>query len=146
MKVWVLEQRVRQLEFEVLRQDNKISNLSDKFVDLKLDNSKPPRSRRQNRGTGNRGNMSRPMMNGPQGYNSGNFDTSSEHELHHESFYELNTHFRNDGTDCIDTDNFIAQNRESEIVTEVGHMVDKIDNPNQLQPNNFLGDVVHSKR
>jgi hypothetical protein len=30
MKSWVLEQRIRQLELEVLRQDNKLNNLSDK--------------------------------------------------------------------------------------------------------------------
>jgi hypothetical protein len=34
MKNWVLEQRIRQLELEVLRQDNKLSKLSDKMIDL----------------------------------------------------------------------------------------------------------------
>jgi uncharacterized coiled-coil protein SlyX len=39
MKSWVLEQRIRQLELEVLRQDNKLNNLSDKMIDLRIDNS-----------------------------------------------------------------------------------------------------------
>ena len=39
MTNWVLEQRIRQLELEVLRQDNKINNLSDKMIDLRIDNS-----------------------------------------------------------------------------------------------------------
>ena len=39
MKSWVLEQRIRQLELEVLRQDNKLNNLSDKMIDLRVDNS-----------------------------------------------------------------------------------------------------------
>jgi hypothetical protein len=39
MKSWVLEPRIRQLELEVLRQDNKLNNLSDKMIDLRIDNS-----------------------------------------------------------------------------------------------------------
>lgn len=39
MKNWVLEQRIRQLELEVLRQDNTINNISDKMIDLRIDNS-----------------------------------------------------------------------------------------------------------
>jgi hypothetical protein len=39
MKSWVLEQRIRELELEVLRQDNKLNNLSDKMIDLRIDNS-----------------------------------------------------------------------------------------------------------
>jgi hypothetical protein len=38
MKSWVLEQRIRQLELEVLRQDNKLNNLSDEMIDLRIDN------------------------------------------------------------------------------------------------------------
>jgi hypothetical protein len=34
MKNWVLEQRIRRLELEVLRQDNELNKLSDKMIDL----------------------------------------------------------------------------------------------------------------
>ena len=60
MKSWVLEQRIRQLELEVLRQDNKLNNLSDKMIDLRIDNSnmktiqyrKPNRKNKQKPKTG----------------------------------------------------------------------------------------------
>ncbi|CAG2255579.1 unnamed protein product [Mytilus edulis] len=43
-----MEQRVRSLEFELLKQDNKISNLADKFIDFKIDNGrKQPRTRKK---------------------------------------------------------------------------------------------------
>ena len=60
MKSWVLEQRIRQLELEVLRQDNKLNDLSDKMIDLRIDNSnmktiqyrKPNRKNKQKPKTG----------------------------------------------------------------------------------------------
>ncbi|CAG2247185.1 unnamed protein product [Mytilus edulis] len=45
---YAMEQRVRSLEFELLKQDNKISNLADKFIDFKIDNGrKQPRTRKK---------------------------------------------------------------------------------------------------
>ncbi|CAG2237180.1 unnamed protein product [Mytilus edulis] len=58
LKSWFLEQRMRQMELEICKQDNKISNLSDKLLDLRFDNNnQSTRSRqRQNRGRQNNAN------------------------------------------------------------------------------------------
>lgn len=45
---YAMEQCVCSLEFELLKQDNKISNLADKFVDFKIDyGRKQPRTRKK---------------------------------------------------------------------------------------------------
>lgn len=56
LKSWVLEQRIKTLEFDAIKQDNKISNLSDKLMDLKIDlmshgnqSRRPHRQKRSNR-------------------------------------------------------------------------------------------------
>ncbi|CAC5364479.1 unnamed protein product [Mytilus coruscus] len=44
-----MEQRVRSLEFELLKQDNKISNLSDKFIDFKIEHDRKQQRTRKNK-------------------------------------------------------------------------------------------------
>ncbi|CAC5371845.1 unnamed protein product [Mytilus coruscus] len=46
---YAMEQRVRSLEFELLKQDNKISNLSDKFIDFKIEHDRKQQRTRKNK-------------------------------------------------------------------------------------------------
>lgn len=48
-KNMILEQRVRQLEFDWIKHENKIDNLNDKLLDLRINSVKPNRNRRTNR-------------------------------------------------------------------------------------------------
>lgn len=48
-KNMILEERVRQLEFDWIKHENKIDNLNDKLLDLRINSVKPNRNRRTNR-------------------------------------------------------------------------------------------------
>lgn len=96
MKSWYLEQRVKQLEFEVVRQDNKISNLSDKFLDLKIE-SRTVQSRRPNRTNRVKNFKRNEARNDPNTYEycDQNIHNNECMSLYN-SFSEMNMEFRCD--------------------------------------------------
>ncbi|CAC5414421.1 unnamed protein product [Mytilus coruscus] len=56
IKSWILEERIKTLEYDAIKQDNKINNLSDKLMDMKIDfmthgnqYRRPHRQKRNNR-------------------------------------------------------------------------------------------------
>ncbi|CAG2249389.1 unnamed protein product [Mytilus edulis] len=62
IKVWVLEQRIKTLEFDIIKQDNKMSNLQDKVSDMHIHhmynkhNHERQRGRRKRNGNNNTNN------------------------------------------------------------------------------------------
>ena len=123
MKSWYLEQRVKQLEFEVVRQDNKISNLSDKFLDLKIE-SRTVQSRRSNRTNRVQRNFKRNEARNDQNtyeYCDQNIHNNECMSLYN-SFSDMNMEFR-----CDESEEKQAHDEEH-----------KLNGNNTCNSNNFL--------